>query len=126
LFIYKKHFLWYKFCSVLYVRNIPMPDKLAGLIVDQFGGEIEVWIVENGTHVVLSENDAQLGDFPLGSPCQSDPLQVTAQRVAKGEAKRLTVFEERVAVDDPDDPVLIDTSDTFKTLRRWTGDGKVH
>lgn len=97
-----------------------MPDTLAGIVVDQFGGEIEVWLVEEGTHVVLSENDAQLGDFPLGSPCQGDPLQVTAQRVAVGEAKRLAV------IIDTDDDSVIDDSDCFKTLRRWPGDGTVH
>ncbi len=94
--------------------------RLAGYVVDQLGGEIEVWLVEDGTHVVLKELDAQIGDFPLGSPCKADPLQVTAERVAKGEAKRLTVI-----IDDDDDTVIEDV-DRYKTLRSWPGDGRVH
>jgi hypothetical protein len=96
-----------------------MEDRLAEHIIDQHGGEIEVWLTEDGKYVALYELDAEVGGFWLGQPCGGDPLQVTAQRVASGEAKRLTVF-----VDDDFD--VIDRADRYKTLHVWPGDGKVH
>ncbi len=100
-------------------------QKKVGCVIDQFGGEVEVWLDDDG-HVALYENDAQVGSFWLGQPCQADPLQVAAERVAAGEATRIAVFDDI----DADDPVLIEddtrASDPFKTLRHWAGDGKVH
>lgn len=102
-------------------------QKKVGCVVDRSGGEVEVWLDGDG-HVALYENDAQVSSFWLGQPCQGDPLQVAAQRVAAGEAKRIAVFD---SIEDDDDPVLIEDDtgappDPFKTLRRWPGDGKVH
>ncbi len=100
-------------------------QKQVGYVVDQSGGEVEVWLDDDG-HVGLYENDAQVGSFWLGQPCKGDPLQVAAQRVAAGEAKRIAVFDDL----DGDNPTLPEddagASNTFKTLRRWPGDGKVH
>lgn len=102
-------------------------QKKVGCVVDRSGGEVEVWLDKDG-HVALYENDTQVSSFWLGQPCQGDPLQVAAQRVAAGEAKRIAVFD---SIEDDDDPVLIEDDtgappDPFKTLRRWPGDGKVH
>ncbi len=110
-----------------------MAHKNAGTIVDTDGGEIEVW-VEHGpdgqpAHVFLSANNSQLGDFVYGQPFPGDAFQSTAQRVAAGEAKRLTVFDtEAIATDAPADDAVIEPFDspTYKTLRSWPGDGRTH
>lgn len=113
-----------------------MAPKFAGTVVDRDGAEIEVW-TELGpdnhvAHVFLTLNDSQVGDFAFGQPRAGDKVEKTAQRVAAGEAKRLTVFyapEPELAAHDDDDFAVIDEADSqqhFKTLRSWPGDGRRH
>lgn len=97
--------------------------KHTGEVVDQFGGEIDVWLNRETGHVVLRNNDTQVGDFWLGQPCQEDELQVLADRVARGEAKRLSVMTPSDA-----DQVRRErrAKRQLKQLQAWPGDGRVH
>ncbi len=94
--------------------------KLAGHILDQDDTELEVWLDEDEAKVLLIASGMLHCCFAFGNPEPNDPLQMVAQRIAGGEAKRMYVF-----VDTNDGSVYEDT-ERFKTLRRWPGDGKVH
>lgn len=63
-----------------------------GLVVDEQGFEIEVW-VDYGpereiSHVFLTYGGSQIGDFPYKQPEKHDLVQIAADHVASGKSKR--------------------------------------
>ena len=63
-----------------------------GLVEDEQGFEIEVW-VDHGpereiNHVFLIYGGSQIGDFPFSQPDSDDWVQAAANRVAAGLSKR--------------------------------------
>lgn len=89
-----------------------MAQIFKGHVVDEHGFEIEVWVSteydsDRPEHVFLMYGGSQTGDFSFDKPNQRDRVAIQANRVAAGEAKRLTIF--------PDDDQVIDLDDSGAT-----------
>jgi len=76
-----------------------MTQKIVGHVVDEDGIEIEVWV--DTDHVFLMYGSSQVGDFPLNQP-QRNEVQQLANRVAKGEAKKLACVGKDAVIDEYD------------------------
>jgi hypothetical protein len=96
-----------------------MTQKHVGHVIDTDGIELEVWLEsDNGVpqHVYVLYGGSPQADFPFAKPRRHSALEVTAQRVAAGEAKTLAVFM---------DTDVIDEADT-KALHNHHGNNQVH
>ena len=76
-------------------------QSFKGHVVDEYGFEIEVWVEkepDSGTpsHVFLMHENSQVGDFPFSQPHANDLVQIEADRVAAGVARKITVYPDAV------------------------------